>query len=237
MPTYDYRCDRCGHGFERFQKMSDAQIETCPDCGGKIRLIGTGAAVILKGSSLHAVTPLLQPHRITVRVRYPEADPMGRLHHSVYLVYFEMGRTEYMRVRGMVYAEMERRGRFIPIVSVQVKYRAAARYDDVLTIETWVRKIHGARVFFTSRVVREESGSETLLAEADVCGALVNSAGHPHRFSNDEITVMLGPPKATAHSGIPEADGLSTVEAVWKIAGNELSNQRVIEDRSPTQPG
>jgi acyl-CoA thioester hydrolase len=162
---------------------------------------------------------------------------MGRLHHSVYLVYFEMGRTAYMRVRGMVYAEMERRGRFIPIVSVQVRYWAAARYDDVLTIETGVREIRGARVFFTSRVVREEPGSETFIAEADVCGALVDSAGHPRRFSDDEIATLLGPPKLTADDGIPEAGGMSAVEATWRIAGNELSIGGVTKDRSPTRPG
>jgi len=55
MPTYDYQCDDCGHRFERFQKMSDAPVDACPECGGKVRrLIGTGAAVIFKGSRFHA---------------------------------------------------------------------------------------------------------------------------------------------------------------------------------------
>jgi len=55
MPTYDYQCETCGHRFERFQKMSDAPVTTCPECGGKVRrLIGTGGAVIFKGSGFHA---------------------------------------------------------------------------------------------------------------------------------------------------------------------------------------
>jgi putative FmdB family regulatory protein len=55
MPTYDYQCDTCGHRFERFQKMSDAPVNACPECGGKVRrLIGTGAAAIFKGSGFHA---------------------------------------------------------------------------------------------------------------------------------------------------------------------------------------
>jgi putative FmdB family regulatory protein len=50
MPTYDYQCGDCGHRFERFQKMSDPPVRTCPECGGKVsRLIGTGAAVLFKG--------------------------------------------------------------------------------------------------------------------------------------------------------------------------------------------
>jgi len=55
MPTYDYQCDDCGHRFEHFQQMSDAPLKTCPECGGKLtRLIGTGAAVIFKGSGFHS---------------------------------------------------------------------------------------------------------------------------------------------------------------------------------------
>ena len=55
MPTYEYRCRKCGHGFERFQQMSDAPLRTCPECGGKVnRLIGAGAAVISRGSGSHS---------------------------------------------------------------------------------------------------------------------------------------------------------------------------------------
>jgi putative FmdB family regulatory protein len=54
MPTYDYECDACGHRFDLFQSMSDAPLDICPKCGGTVRrLIGTGAAVISKGSGLH----------------------------------------------------------------------------------------------------------------------------------------------------------------------------------------
>jgi putative FmdB family regulatory protein len=55
MPTYDYECRECGHRFEQFQKMSAAPLKACPKCGGKVRrLIGTGAAVIVRTSSSHA---------------------------------------------------------------------------------------------------------------------------------------------------------------------------------------
>jgi len=55
VPTYEYLCEACGHRFERFQKMTDKPLRTCPDCGGKVRrLIGTGAAVIFKGAGFHA---------------------------------------------------------------------------------------------------------------------------------------------------------------------------------------
>jgi putative FmdB family regulatory protein len=51
MPTYEYECNECGHRFERFQKMSDQPIERCPRCSSRVRrLIGTGSAILFKGS-------------------------------------------------------------------------------------------------------------------------------------------------------------------------------------------
>ena len=136
------------------------------------------------------------PHRLTLRVRYPEADPMGRVHHSVYLIYFEMGRTEYMRERGVAYAEMERSGQFIVITGVDVKYRAAARYDEELIVETWVTQVRGARVFFGNRVLRAGAAGEQVVAEAVVAGALIGADGRPQRFTEDAAALMLGPPIA-----------------------------------------
>lgn len=55
MPTYEYECLRCGHDFERFQKITDAPVKTCPKCRGKVRRrIGTGAGIIFKGSGFYA---------------------------------------------------------------------------------------------------------------------------------------------------------------------------------------
>ena len=55
MPTYDYQCEKCGHRFELFQKMSDAPAKACPQCGGQVhRLIGTGAAIIFKGAGSYS---------------------------------------------------------------------------------------------------------------------------------------------------------------------------------------
>ena len=55
MPTYDYRCQACGHAFEEFQSMSDAPLKKCPKCGRRrlVRLLGTGAGIIFKGSGFY----------------------------------------------------------------------------------------------------------------------------------------------------------------------------------------
>lgn len=55
MPTYEYKCDACGHRFEQFQNMNEKPLETCPECGGKVeRLLGAGAGFILKSGGYHA---------------------------------------------------------------------------------------------------------------------------------------------------------------------------------------
>lgn len=124
-------------------------------------------------------------HRMTVRVRYPEVDGGGRVHHSVYLVYFEMGRTELLRERGIAYAHMEADGRFLAISQADVRYCGAAGYDDELVVETWVERVRGARVVFGNRCLR--AGDESVVAEATITGALVDASGRPIRFSKDEI--------------------------------------------------
>ena len=54
MPTYEYKCEQCGHQFELFQSMTDEPPKTCPCCGGGVRrLIGTGAGFIFKGSGFY----------------------------------------------------------------------------------------------------------------------------------------------------------------------------------------
>ncbi len=75
---------------------------------------------------------------INVRVRYVECDPMGVAHHTVYPVWFEIGRTELLRATGGNYADMERDGVLLAVVKLEVTYKQPARYDDELTLETVV---------------------------------------------------------------------------------------------------
>lgn len=71
-----------------------------------------------------------------VQVRYAETDAMGIVHHSSYVVWLEVGRTELMRVRGLSYREFEDRGLLIVLSDLQVRYHAPAKYDDTVTIHT-----------------------------------------------------------------------------------------------------
>lgn len=77
---------------------------------------------------------------IPLRVRYPEVDAMGYLHHSRYLQYFEMGRVELLRAHGISYADLERAGVFFVVTKAEVRYKAPARYDDEVELTTKIVK-------------------------------------------------------------------------------------------------
>jgi acyl-CoA thioester hydrolase len=80
-------------------------------------------------------------HRTTIRVRYADTDQMQMVYNAKYLEYFEVGRTELIRSLGLSYAEIERRGIWLPLVEAHCRYHAPARYDDVLIVESEVREI------------------------------------------------------------------------------------------------
>src|SRR4029453_19408864 len=92
-------------------------------------------------------TVLLMPEQtISIRVRYPEVDAMGYLHHSRYLQYFEIGRVELLRSMGHSYADLERDGVFFVVAKVECRYRAPARYDEELTLTTRIIKQSHVRI-------------------------------------------------------------------------------------------
>ena len=78
----------------------------------------------------------------TVRVRYAETDRMGVVYYSNYLVWFEIGRTEWLRETGWTYREMEAEGLALPVIEAHCEYRLGARYDDDLEIRTTVGSSH-----------------------------------------------------------------------------------------------
>jgi len=90
---------------------------------------------------------------------------MGILHHSVYPVYFEEGRTELMRSLGMSYDAMEKKGVILPVHSVQVKYLKPAYYDDLLTLKTVLAEIKGVRIKFEYGIYNEQTD---LLATGEI---------------------------------------------------------------------
>lgn len=94
-----------------------------------------------------------------IRVEYHHTDQMGIVHHSNYVKFFEVARTEWLRAIGLTYAEMERRGVMMPIVDVAVKYRNPAVYDELISVTAFVDELPMARMSFRYEV-RGEDGRE-----------------------------------------------------------------------------
>ena len=116
---------------------------------------------------------MLRQHETQIRVRYPEADPMGYLHHANYLSYFEIGRTELLRASGGNYRQMEASGMFAVVVRADIRYRKPARYDDLLTLRTTIIGITPAKIEHEYQLFRDEE----LLATAKVTLALIDGEG------------------------------------------------------------
>jgi acyl-CoA thioester hydrolase len=115
------------------------------------------------------MTEIKAPHapaEARVRVRYAETDQMGVVYHANYLVWFEVGRVELMRQRGLDYKRLElEEGCWIAVVEVTARYKAPARYDDELTIHTTVRSVRGPVIRFAYRIRRVVDG--LLLCEGE----------------------------------------------------------------------
>src|SRR5512142_3173241 len=97
----------------------------------------------------------MNEHELSIRVRYAETDRMGLLHHANYFVYFEMGRTELLRAKGLSYRDVEDAGHFLVIIEIGCKFKRPAYYDDLLTLRTTVAKITHAKIVHQYQLLRD----------------------------------------------------------------------------------
>lgn len=105
-------------------------------------------------------------HETEVRVRYAETDQMGIVHHSNYLVWFELGRSEFCRARGFSYKEMEEKDNALMVVAeVYCRYKSPAFYEDLLSIRTKLTEVRSRSVRFTYEIFRASDGA--ILAEGE----------------------------------------------------------------------
>lgn len=99
---------------------------------------------------------------------------MGVVYHANYLVWLDMARTEHLRQTGVTYREMEQQGVYLAVTEIRIRYRLAARYDDLLRIRCWVRDLASRRVTFGYAV--ERAGTGELLATAETALIALNRA-------------------------------------------------------------
>jgi acyl-CoA thioester hydrolase len=97
----------------------------------------------------------MDKNKVTLRVRYGETDQMGVVYHGSYVPYFEIGRVEWLRNRGISYKSLEEDGIALPIVSMHLNYKKPARYDDILTITTKMRNYSGVKIEFDCEIHNE----------------------------------------------------------------------------------
>ncbi|MBC5864457.1 acyl-CoA thioesterase [Flavobacterium turcicum] len=102
----------------------------------------------------------MKSHQVEVRVRYSETDQMGVVYHGNYIPYFEIGRVEWLRNKGISYKEMEKSGIALPIVSMNINYKKSARYDELLTVHTTFKSQSSVKIEFDCEIYNE--GGELL---------------------------------------------------------------------------
>ncbi len=137
------------------------------------------------------------PHRARFAVRYHETDQMGVVHHSNYVCWFEVGRTEMMKANGLDYAAMEKRGFNLAVVDIGLRYLAPARYGDEVVVETWIAEVERVRVRFEYAVRRGDAGGE-LLCRGHTLLACVDRSLVPRRIPAEDRERMAALASASA---------------------------------------
>jgi acyl-CoA thioester hydrolase len=94
-------------------------------------------------------------HQVQIRVRYSETDQMQVVYHGNYAQYFEIGRVEWLRNKGASYKLMEQNGIMLPVVSLTMNYRKPARYDELLTLKTILKKRSSVKIEFDYELYNE----------------------------------------------------------------------------------
>jgi acyl-CoA thioester hydrolase len=131
-------------------------------------------------------------HEFQVRVTYADTDKAGIIYYANYLKYLEQGRTELLRSLGVRYRDLEvKRKLFLPAVSASCEYLAPSRYDDLLTIRTWIAELGRASVSFSCEVVDSELGGK-VVARVHSRHAIVTDLWRPARVPAD-LRALLEP--------------------------------------------
>lgn len=136
----------------------------------------------MRSDDLPAVTnvstaPELPPHEIDFRVRYAETDQMGVVYHANYLVWCEMGRTDFIRNRGMSYADIERAGISLAVSELSARFHGAARYDDMIRVRTTLTDLRSRAITFDYLITKAVTGERLVTARTTLVS--LDPAGRP----------------------------------------------------------
>jgi acyl-CoA thioester hydrolase len=129
---------------------------------------------------------LSQVHVTRLRVRYAETDRMGVVYYANYFVWFEVGRTDWLRETGWSYRAMEADGVALPVIEAHCDYRQPSRYDDELEVRTQATLLSPIRVRFDYEVVREG----TVLTTGHTVHAAIDVNGKPCRLPGRVVDML-----------------------------------------------
>jgi acyl-CoA thioester hydrolase len=124
---------------------------------------------------------------INIRIPYADTDQMGMVYYANYFVYFERGRTEWLRSAGLEYRRLEEKGIYLPVVEASCRYRSPAKYDEVITVRTKVSEAGPCSLEFFYDITREGK----FLAEGKTKHPFVNRQMKPVRIPK-AIKEILG---------------------------------------------
>jgi acyl-CoA thioester hydrolase len=130
-------------------------------------------------------------HRLLARVYYADTDFSGVVYHARYLEFFERGRSDFLRLAGVHHTELadgKHGEKLVWVVRrMEIDFRAPARIDDILTVETRTESVSGARIFMAQQLKR----GDELLVEARVEAAIISQSGKPRRFPREWIAAFM----------------------------------------------
>ena len=122
-----------------------------------------------------------------LRVRYAETDQMGMVYYANYLIWMEVGRTDFCRHCGFSYRDLEREEQaFLTVAEAHCRYLAPARYDDDIVVETELVRVRSRVVEFTYRIKR----GATLLAEGRTVHVVIGSDGRPRAMPERYLNLL-----------------------------------------------
>jgi acyl-CoA thioester hydrolase len=123
-----------------------------------------------------------------IRVRYAETDQMGVAYYANYLVWFEVGRSEFCRQKGCSYGNLESSGYKLVVTDAYCRYRSAARYDEIITVRTRLKDLNRRMITFGYEVLRKEK--EEIIAEGETRHLCIDSNNRPKSLPKDFTTCL-----------------------------------------------
>ncbi|MDA7025280.1 thioesterase family protein [Bacillus sp. CLL-7-23] len=115
--------------------------------------------------------------KTTFIARYSETDQMGIIHHSTYPVWFEVGRTNFLKTAGHSNTDIESRGILLPLYEMNCQFKVPAKFEDELIVETCIKNISRVRVIFSYKVIN--CSNHTLIATGETMHAWTNHSLKP----------------------------------------------------------